>query len=181
MPRNGSLLLAEPFMKDPHFSRSVVLLCEHQSEGTVGFILNKPLNIPVDELIADFPQFKAEIYYGGPVATDTIHYVHKLGNILKDSIPIKDGVFWGGDYEKLKFLIDAKQVNADQIRFFVGYSGWTEGQLSDELDYGSWLEADMKSSNVFVDDPKDLWELVMEQKGHTFSVLSQLPDPICEN
>ena len=75
----GTVLLAEPFMLDPNFKRSVVLVCEHDDkEGTVGFVMNKPLHMQVNELITDFPDIEAPVYFGGPVATDTIHYVHNV-------------------------------------------------------------------------------------------------------
>ena len=71
---SGKVLLAEPFMLDPNFKRSAVLLCEHSEEGSVGFIMNKPLNMRIDELIDGFPEFDSEVFFGGPVQTDTIHY-----------------------------------------------------------------------------------------------------------
>ena len=127
----GQILLAEPFMIDPNFRRSVVLLCEHQSDGSIGFILNKPLKMNVSELIADFPDFESEVYFGGPVATDTIHYIHNVGGLLEESVEVNRGVFWGGDFSKLKFLISSQLVDPTNIRFFVGYSGWSGGQLHD--------------------------------------------------
>ena len=91
----GKVLLAQPFMTDPHFSRSVILLVEHNEETSLGFILNKPLRINVNELIAEFPEIDSEVYYGGPVATDTIHYVHKKGDILEDSKMVTPGIYIG--------------------------------------------------------------------------------------
>ena len=115
--QSGKVLLAEPFMLDPNFKRSAVLLCEHSDEGSVGFIMNKPLNMRIDELIEDFPSFGGEVYFGGPVQTDTIHYVHNLGELLDDSLPVSPGVYWGGDFEKLKFLITSNLVSEENIRF----------------------------------------------------------------
>ena len=80
--QTGKILLAEPFMMDANFRRAVILLCDHHEEGSLGFILNKPLKMSVDELIADFPEFDAEVYFGGPVATDTIHYIHDKGSLF---------------------------------------------------------------------------------------------------
>ena len=86
-PRKGKLLLAEPFMQDGNFKRSVVLLCDHTAiEGTVGFILNKPIDMNIEELVGDFPEFESQVYYGGPVANDTLHYVHDVGEILDLSL-----------------------------------------------------------------------------------------------
>ena len=176
--KNGKVLLAEPFMQDPNFKRSAVLLCEHGEDGSVGFIMNKPLDMRVDELIEDFPEFDSEVLFGGPVQTDTIHYIHNVGELLEDSIKIIDGVYWGGDFQKLKFLISSEMVQPHNIRFFVGYSGWMDGQLKDEMVYGSWVVADMNSNYLFKSEPDQLWQQVMYNKGDTYTIISQMPDPI---
>lgn len=174
--KTGKLLLAEPFMLDPYFRRSVVLLAEHRADGSVGFILNKTIDRRINELMADFPEFDAEVFYGGPVATDTLHYIHCVGGLLDDSIQIVRGVWWGGDFEKLKFLIEQQLIDTSQIRFFVGYAGWTGGQLSEEMGSGSWLVADGDSNYVFKTCPKKLWAAAMADQGDTFSVISEMPD-----
>ena len=178
---SGKVLLAEPFMMDPNFKRAAVLLCEHGPDGTVGFIMNKRLNMKVDELIDDFPEFKAPVFFGGPVQTDTIHYVHNVGNLLDDSHHVTDGVWWGGDFTKLKILINQQLILPKDIRFFIGYSGWTEGQLNDEMSYGSWVLADMDANYLFKSDPRSLWREVMKHKGNTYSVIAQMPDDISYN
>ncbi|HPG06920.1 MAG TPA: YqgE/AlgH family protein [Saprospiraceae bacterium] len=174
----GQILLAEPFMVDPNFRRSVVLLCEHQTDGSIGFILNKPLKMNVSELIADFPEFESEVYFGGPVATDTIHYIHNVGELLEESVEVNRGVYWGGDFSKLKFLISSKLVEPGNIRFFVGYSGWSSGQLHEELGYGSWVIADMHANYLFKSHPASLWKQVMSNKGHNYEIIAQMPDSI---
>lgn len=173
----GKLLLAEPFMLDPNFKRAVILLCEHESEqGSLGFILNKPLKMNIQELIADFPKINSDVYFGGPVATDTIHYIHDKGDLLEDSVEVSKGIFWGGDFEKIKFLIESELINEKNIRFFVGYSGWSENQLSEELDLGSWVLANMDFNYVFKKDESRLWRKVMEDKGNAYGVIGQMPE-----
>jgi len=179
--QTGKVLLAEPFMMDPNFKRSTVLLCEHNAEGSVGFIMNKPLDMRVDELIEDFPEFDSRVFFGGPVQTDTIHYVHNAGNLLEDSFKVTEGVFWGGDFEKLKFLISSKLILPGNIRFFVGYSGWSEGQLDSEMQYGSWLVADMDANYLFKTRPARLWQQVMHNKGNAFTVIAQMPENVSWN
>jgi len=142
----------------------------------VGFVMNKPLNMQVDSLIEDFPEFEAEVFFGGPVATDTIHYIHNVGDLLDDSQPVTNGVFWGGDFEKLKFLITSELIAPSNIRFFVGYSGWSNGQLENEIEMGSWVTADMDTNYLFRSEPDDLWQKVMQNKGDRYSVISQVPD-----
>ncbi|HFA51519.1 MAG TPA: YqgE/AlgH family protein [Bacteroidetes bacterium] len=172
----GTVLLSEPFMLDSNFRRSAVLLCEHGAEGSIGFILNKKLDMKIDELIVDFPVFGAPVYFGGPVQTDTIHYVHNVGDLLEDSRPVSDGVWWGGNFEKLKFLIDTQLVKPSNIRFFVGYSGWSDNQLEEEMAFGSWVKADMHPNYLFKSKPNKLWERIMSNKGDTFAVIANMPD-----
>ena len=174
--QSGNVLIAEPFMLDPHFKRAVVLLCEHAKEGSLGFILNKSLNMKVGELIADFPAFDANVYYGGPVQTDTIHYIHNVGDLLEDSLEVSKGVYWGGDFEKLKFLVDSNMIMPNNIRFFVGYSGWTQGQLKEEMKYGSWVMDEGDANYVFKNKIKTLWQEVMGNKGDAYSVIAQMPE-----
>lgn len=180
--KTGDVLLAEPFMLDPHFKRGVVLLCDHTiEEGSVGFILNKPISSKVNELINDFPDFDAHIYYGGPVATDTIHYIHNVGDLLEESTEIISGVYWGGNFEKLKFLISSELIRPENIRFYVGYSGWSAGQLDEEIKTGSWVISDMHPNYAFKTKPKLLWKKVMKNKGETYTVIAQMPDSFILN
>jgi putative transcriptional regulator len=179
--QKGKILLSEPFMADPNFKRTAVLVCEHDEEGSVGFIMNKPLNMRIDEIIEDFPEFDAEVGLGGPVQTDTIHYVHNVGDLLEGSMKVMDGVYWGGDFDKLKFLIAQQLIQPHNIRFFVGYSGWSEGQLDDEMETGSWVIADMDANYLFKSNPENLWKQVMYNKGNTYTVIAQMPDSVSWN
>lgn len=172
----GKVLLAEPFMQSPNFKRAAILLTDYSDEGTIGFILNKQLDMNVDELVADFPNFESVVFYGGPVQTDTIHYIHNLGDLLEKSTKIGDNIYWGGDFTKLKVLIATGIVQPHNIRFYVGYSGWSEGQLEDELEGGSWVLADMEANYLFQTNHDELWTQIMSDKGSTFEVISQMPD-----
>ncbi|MCC7504971.1 MAG: YqgE/AlgH family protein [Saprospiraceae bacterium] len=179
--KSGQILLAEPFMQDPYFRRAVVLLCEHHDEGSVGFILNKSIDMGLNDLMTEFPKFETEVFYGGPVQTDTLHYVHNVGDLLEESVKVADGVWWGGDFEQLKFLISSQLIEPHNIRFFVGYSGWSSGQLSEELGYGSWVQADMDANYLFKTKPRELWSQVMYNKGNVFEILADMPEHISWN
>jgi putative transcriptional regulator len=168
-------------MLDPNFKRAAVLLCDHGSEGSLGFILNKKLDMFVEDLINDFPEFQASVYFGGPVQTDTIHYIHNFGQLLEESQEVAKGVWWGGSFEKLKFLISSNLVTPSDIRFFVGYSGWSEGQLREEMKLGSWVVADMDPNYIFKLKSEMLWQQIMANKGQTFSVIATMPDTITWN
>lgn len=174
--RAGRLLIAEPFMSDPYFGRSVVMLCDHHEEGSLGFIVNKPLDINISGLVEDFPSGDYPVNYGGPVQTDTLHFLHTAGDLLEDSSMIAPGIYWGGSFEKLKFLIDNHLIMPHQIRFYLGYSGWSEGQLMEELLMGSWILGDSDVNYLFSHQPARIWERILEHKGGVFSVLSQIPE-----
>jgi len=179
----GKILVADPFMTETNFRRSVICLCDHSSEdGSIGFILNKPINIKLEDLIGDVSlEDEFKVFYGGPVATDTIHYIHNLGDLLEDSVKVTQGVYWGGNYEKLKFLMESGMVRKENIRFYVGYSGWSPGQLVEELEFGSWMTSDVHANYVFKSKASKLWKQVLNNKGNTFSVIAQMPNGISLN
>ena len=175
--KQGQLLLAEPFMLDHNFRRAVILLCSHADEvGTVGFILNKTLDLKINELINDFPDFETPVYFGGPVSTETIHYIHDCGDILDQSEEIDQGIYWGGDFEKLKFLITSELIKPKNIRFYLGYAGWSPMQLKDELEYGSWITSMMHPNFILKSKPDHLWNQVLREKGDKYTVIAEMPD-----
>lgn len=153
------------------------MLTDHsQEEGSVGFILNKPLDLQINDLIDDFPEIESTLFYGGPVAKETLHYIHDVGDILDESIKVNPGVYWGGDFEKLKFLITCKLVKPRNIKFFLGYSGWSPGQLMDEMHYGSWITAHMDANYAFKTKHRMMWRDVMKNKGGNYGVIGDMPD-----
>jgi len=115
----GKVLLAEPFMLDHYFRRSVIFLCEHGEEGSAGFILNKPLDLTLTDVVSEFEGLEIPVYYGGPVQTNTLHYIHSRVDLLPDSIEVMEGIFWGGDYDKLTFLIEQGEMELSEVRFFL--------------------------------------------------------------
>ncbi|THH41446.1 YqgE/AlgH family protein [Neolewinella litorea] len=180
--KNGTILLAEPFMLDQNFKRTTVLLVEHNAEGSMGFIINRPVSrkrsspMRIDELVKDFPEFNAPVYFGGPVGTDTVHYLHRKGDLLEGSEEVIKGIYWGGNFEQLKVLIDQGVITPRDIRFFVGYSGWSDQQLQEEIDGGSWVTAKMYPNYLFKSEPDELWAQVMQNKGNTFSVIAGMSE-----
>lgn len=178
--KKGRLLLAEPFLKDPNFKRSVILLCEHdEKEGSVGFILNNLADLMLDDVIEDLNNFPAELYIGGPVQNDTLHFLHNLGNKLKGSIEIAEGVYWGGNFEDVINMINKGEVTPDNFRFFLGYSGWSPNQLDEEMKENSWMVHPAKSAHVFKLDADELWKQVLQEMGPDYAMMVNFPeDPI---
>lgn len=174
--RTGCLLLSEPFMFDPNFKRSVVMLTEYNEEGVVGFILNKPMSLTIDEAMIDFPDFKSQLFYGGPVETQTMHFIHRLGKRLEGSQKITEQIYWGGDFDQLKEMIMKKEVSPHDIKFFVGYSGWGFEQLHDEFNTNSWIVANASPESVFSTDEEMLWKQILKKKGDVFASLANYPE-----
>jgi putative transcriptional regulator len=137
-PAAGTLLIADPFLKDPNFMRTVVFICEHQPEGSFGFVLNKKYEQPLDQLIMDFEGFTIPVYKGGPVQMDTIHFLHQYPEMVPGGQEVLDGIYWGGDFDMVTKLIKKGSIDLNKIRFFLGYSGWSDGQLNDEMKEKTW-------------------------------------------
>lgn len=177
-PQKGSFLISEPFLPDPNFERTVVLLCEHNEEGSFGFVLNKASVVSLQDIIEEINDFEETVYIGGPVEQNTLHFIHKA-DYLEGGIEIADGLFWGGNFEQLLILIDTKQIKPDDFRFFVGYSGWGAGQLEDELKADSWIVAHGATPELVFDiDNENLWKTLLQRLGGRFSIYSNYPsDP----
>ena len=175
-PKKGSLLLAEPFMLDSNFKRSVILLCDNQEEGSVGFILNKPMKMYLPEAIPEVNDFEAPLFYGGPVEADTLHFVHNLGDLVEGSIHIADDTYWGGNFEDVKSLINQRAVGPDNFKFFLGYSGWSSGQLDEEMEENSWIVTKSSSEYIFDNLSPNLWKKVLEDLGGKYKIISNYPE-----
>lgn len=175
-PQKGKLLVSEPFLHDPFFKRSVILLTEHNDDGTVGFILNKPINVKLHDAIDDFPKFDAELYLGGPVQRDSLYYIHTLGETIVESVEIFEGIYWGGNFEVLKVLIESNKVDPSELRFFMGYAGWGSEQLAGELKKQSWIVTNAKIKHIMDTDPTTLWQELLKKQGKDYAMLSSFSE-----
>ena len=128
-PQKGQVLLAEPFLNDPYFRRTVIFLCEHNTEGSFGFVLNNYIDVDLEQIMENMPSYEGRISIGGPVRNSNLYYLHTLGEKIEESVEIIPGVYMGGNFEILKKLLVSGKVHKDQVRFFVGYSGWSPEQL----------------------------------------------------
>lgn len=173
----GQLLLSEPFMPDENFRRTVVLVCEHTPDnGTVGLIINKPINLRLAEIVEDFPPFKGKVFLGGPVGTDTMQFLHSLGSQIEGSVQLTDNLFWGGNFEQVKQMLHGEKIMPDEIRFYLGYSGWGIGQLEGELKDNSWIITPATSKQIFQTPHDILWREVMREMGGIYSTMAGYPE-----
>lgn len=174
-PKAGSILIAEPFMKNDVFSRSVIYLTEHDNTGSVGFILNLPVFRTLSDLFNDLPDTNTPVTIGGPVETERLYYIHTCKH-LKDSLEIADGIYWGGDFLQVKEWLNDGLLTNENIRFFAGYSGWGGGQLKYEIEKDkSWIVSEIDRENLFASSPEKLWETSMERLGGHPKMWANMP------
>jgi putative transcriptional regulator len=176
IPEKGKILISEPFLPDTFFNRSIVYLTDHTPQGSVGFILNKKLDIEVSSAIEGFEGWDVNLGMGGPVAPDTLHYLHSLGEAIPNSIHVDGDIYWGGDIDVIRDLIKSKKIKEKDIRFFLGYSGWSAGQLERELKENSWVITRVNSKIVLNNMGNDIWKKVLRSFKNKYRMWADFPD-----
>lgn len=173
----GQLLIAEPsIIGDMSFNRSVILLADHNDEGSVGFILNKPLNYSINDLIPEI-ESSFQVYNGGPVEQDNLYFIHTIPDLIPNSIEISNGIYWGGDFELTKELINNGTIQRDSIRFFLGYSGWGAQQLESELHVNSWIICvNTYENKILSKSSNDFWKEKIMELGGDYLIWSNAPE-----
>jgi putative transcriptional regulator len=176
--RKGHLLIAEPsIICDISFNRSVILLAEHNNtDGSIGFIINKPLKYTLNELIPDI-HADFQIYNGGPVEQDNLYFIHNIPKIITNSIEISSGIYWGGDFETTKNLINEGKIKKSHIRFFLGYTGWEVKQLEQETRLNSWIVAKNRYENKIIgQSTTNFWKEKILELGGDYIIWSNSPE-----
>lgn len=174
-PKVGKLLISEPFNPEPNFKRSVVLISQHNPLGSIGFILNKPTQLRVDEALDDFPEFDAPVFWGGMLQLDSIYYIHTIES-LEGKKKIADGIYWGGNYTQLKVLIETGQIDSTQIKFIAGFSAWEPEELEDQIRQNNWWLTNADLETTFMDEPTEVWGNVLQKTGHIYGIMNDFPE-----
>jgi putative transcriptional regulator len=178
MVKSGDILLAEPFLNDETFDRSVVLIGNHTEEGSFGFVLNKQSDLILSDVIEELSDFEVPLYIGGPVEQDTLHFIYRHALPLEGTVQLTENLFWGGDFDQLKELLRQKIAEPENIRFFVGYSGWSEGQLAEELTKKTWITYKPEINDIFDIPCPDMWRDLLKKMGGKYKILANYPsDP----
>ena len=180
-PEKGRLLIAEPsILNDSSFRRTIVLLTEHTQKSSVGFIMNRPLHCTLNDLV---PEINCDfiVYQGGPVEQDNLYFIHKIPELLPNSIEVDDGIYWGGNFDCLKEHLNNRKVKPNDIRFFLGYSGWESNQLDDEVKTNSWFVSRNKYPNIFDLNNETLWKNQLLKKGGEYKIWANAPNDIQMN
>jgi putative transcriptional regulator len=173
----GKILIAEPsVIGDISFNRSIILLVEHGNNGSIGFILNKPMNLNISDLIPEI-ESNLKIYNGGPVQQNNLYFIHKISDLIPESIMISEGLYWSGNFEYVLKLIKKGEINKNDIRFFLGYSGWDSNQLNDELNNNTWiLSENSHNKNIITAVDEVFWKNKMLDLGGEYSLWSNAPE-----
>ena len=173
----GKLIVSTPsILGDFSFRRSVILLASHKTSGSIGFILNKKLNYKLNDIVEDI-NIKFPLFYGGPVEQDNLFYLHRLGNVIPDSIKINSSLSWNGDFKFVTKLINENKIKLNDIRFFLGCSSWSNGQLEKELDEKSWEQFEIVSTEkVLKMKIQNMWKKCMISLGGKYRLWSNAPE-----
>ena len=174
--KKGNILIAEPaILNDSSFNRAVILLTEHNNQGSVGFILNKPSKFTIKDLI---PEIKSNhlIYNGGPVSTDNLYFIHNIPDLIPNSISIGEGIYWAGNFDTVKKLLQTDKDLKNKIRFFLGYTGWSSNQLKDEMKNTSWLIKNNNYSNILSVSAKSFWRNELIKSGGEYQIWANSPE-----
>jgi len=176
VPSKGKLLISEPsILNDKSFNRSVIYLTEHNHEGSIGFILNKPTEFNLNDLIPDI-ECNFTVYNGGPVEQENLYFIHQLPELIPDSIQISNDIYWGGSFDVLTDLLKTNAIDATDIRFFLGYSGWSVEQLEEELKESTWIITKNDLPNLFDVDSHDFWKNELLKFGGEYQIWANAPE-----
>ncbi|MEN8249234.1 MAG: YqgE/AlgH family protein [Bacteroidota bacterium] len=175
-PSNGCLLVSEPHLPDANFDRTVILLCKHDDEGSFGFVLNRPSKVKIKDILKDAESIEVPVYIGGPVEQNTLHFIHKDDSLAGAEYVI-DNLYWGGNFDLMLSWLHDKMVKDEDVRFFLGYSGWASGQLSDEIEESSWMVFKPDNTDfIFETSPENMWKAVLKKMGGRFSMYAKYPE-----
>lgn len=163
----GDILIAKPFLQDNYFKRSVIYMVEHSESGSLGFIVNKPNHLKLKDVLPHLKHANFPLFEGGPVSIDQLFYTHTLGSKLSNSIEISEGVYWGGNFFELSILIENRELDENDIRFYIGYSGWSAHQIETEIERDKWFVQSAEYKSIISAHSDDLWgdELIKINAG----------------
>ncbi len=173
----GKILIAKPYLGDPNFERAVVMVCEHSEEGAFGLVINQPTQHFLPDFFADI-NVSVPVGIGGPVEGNTLHFLHTRGDLLDDAIELSPGLFWSGNFEQIKDYLNMGVIKSNEIRFYLGYSGWGDKQLDEEIAEDLWVITSAEKDWIFSTDPKDIWSAALHKLGGNYKIMANSPvDP----
>lgn len=165
-PKNGRILLSDPFENDAYFKRSVVYLCNHDEDGSFGFVLNNLVKINLNQINPHLPAVLISLHLGGPVEVNTLFFIHRMSDQIRNATHLDADWYLGGEYDNLLQILKNQHIQNNDIHFFLGYSGWSKGQLENEIAENAWVVSEIDTfEEVILESKSDLWKLKMEKNG----------------
>ena len=174
-PKKGRLLISEPSLSDPTFFKSVILLTYHNSQESIGLILNQPTKIEIRDIFKEISSSEFPLYIGGPVAKNSIQFIHTLGEKINNSVEIANGIYWGGNFKEIIRLINNGKISNKDIRFFAGYSGWEANQLNQEIEENNWIISVAKKETCMQYSNHNLWSNIIKTKESKYAIWTNMP------
>jgi putative transcriptional regulator len=173
--RVGSVMISKPFWQDDTYKRSVILILEHDHNGTAGLIINKPSTLSIHDALPDL-NILYPLYFGGPSEIKTVSYIHNNPDV-PDAIHIGNDIYWGGDFDQVVSMISSHELDVRLIKFCAGFVHWTPGQLESEIQEEKWWVDEISTQELFTTPPDDLWAYKLISTGHIYGLLNNIPDP----
>ncbi len=170
----GQILVALPLLNDGDFKRTVILLAEHNKLGSLGFVMNKPMHIALKDVVPNVYNLNLPVYYGGPVAQNQLFYVHTVGKQITESVHIQQNYYWSGNFNQIVDGLKKKTILPEQIRFFIGYSGWGTGQLQKEMKEKHWGLLNSTTIELINKHPDDIWPEQVSRLGSNYKVFANI-------
>lgn len=180
--QRGTFLVATPEIDTGLFFRAVILVCEHNSSGSFGLVVNKPLELELpEELVAiqSLVNPRVTVRAGGPIQTNQMMLLHDSEEIPHQTLKIGEGIYLGGDLEFLQGVITEEEGPSVMMCF--GYTGWIQGQLEREFLDGHWLLYPAEARHLFEVSPEKLWQTVLREMGGRHASLSMMPEDLSVN
>ena len=173
----GKLLISPKIiMDDIFFNKSIVLVVDNKDSGSIGFIINKKLKYSLKDFI-DGSKISFPIYLGGPVEQDNLFFIHNCNDLIPNGKLINEDLFWGGDFKKAISLINDNKINKKNICFYLGYTGWSAGQLEVEMKNNLWvLKENYSKSNIIKKKKKSMWKNYMISLGGDYLIWANSPE-----
>ncbi|MDE6576556.1 MAG: YqgE/AlgH family protein [Muribaculaceae bacterium] len=179
LPQRGSLLIADPMMEELYFKRSVVMILDDDTieGGQLGLTLNKATNLTLHDITPGWKKgFEVPIYCGGPVDMGRLFLLHTLGDIFRNSTEVSDGIYIGGDFNDIIDYIEGGEKIEGKLRFFLGYSGWSAGQLAGEIDSHTWaVNTSPVSKGLLQGEENEFWRREVENLGEAYRSWLMVP------
>ncbi len=173
----GNAIVATPsIIGDLYFHRSVILMVDYTKNNSMGFIINKKLEISLNkvnnQIKRPFP-----LYYGGPVETDNLFFIYKSKINISRSLSISESLSWGGNFDEIIKLINDNEMSENNIKFFLGYSGWSNNQLNKEMNNKNWeVIKNIDHRLIFSNDTENIWKTNLNSIGGEYLLWLNTPE-----